>query len=71
MEDQRYAPMILPKGKKKYILEKMYPNHALYTDLDTGLKECFTFHELGMIEEMAEPFKEAYKGGEILWQNVK
>lgn len=65
MEDQRYAPMILPKGKKKYILEKMYPNHALYTDLDTGLKECFTFHELGMIEEIEEQYGEAKKGGMI------
>ena len=50
-----YAPMILKKGKKKYILEKMYPNYALYSDLEYGVKECFTFHELGMTTEMIEP----------------
>lgn len=53
-----YAPMILKKGNKKYILEKMYPNYALYSDLEYGVKECFSFHELGMIEEMAEPPKQ-------------
>lgn len=52
-----YAPMILKKGNKKYILEKMYPNYALYSDLEYGYKECFSFHELGMIEEMVEPPK--------------
>lgn len=57
--------MILKTNNKKYILEKMYPNHALYTDLDTGLKECFTFHELGMIEELEEQYGEARKGGSI------
>lgn len=59
------APMILKTNNKRYILEKMYPNHALYTDLDTGLKECFTFHELGMIEELEEQYGEARKGGSI------
>ena len=50
-----YAPWKLIKGKKEYILEKMYPNYALYSDLEYGVKECFTFHELGMITEMIKP----------------
>lgn len=50
-----YAPMILKKGKKKYILEKMYPNYALYSDLEYGYKECFNFYELGMLEEKIKP----------------
>jgi len=60
-----YAPMILKKGNKKYILEKMYPNFALYSDLEYGVKECFSFHELGLIEEMIEPDREAKNGGAI------
>ena len=61
-----YAPMILKKGDKKYILEKMYPNYALYSDLEYGVKECFSFHELGMIEEIdLELKKQAKNGGAI------
>ena len=60
------APMILKANNRKYILEKMYSNYALYTNLDNGIKECFNFHELEMLEEMAEPYKPAYKGGEIM-----
>lgn len=40
------VPMILKKNDKKYILEKIYPNFALYTNLDNGLRECFKFEEL-------------------------
>lgn len=60
-----YAPMILKKGNKKYILEKMYPNFALYSDLEYGVKECFSFYELGLVEEMIEPDREAKNGGAI------
>ena len=62
--------MILKTNNKKYILEKMYPNHALYTDLDTGLKECFTFHELGMIQEIMEPDRKQYRNGIMWFQEV-
>lgn len=51
------APKILKKGNKKYILEKMYPNYALYSDMEYGYKECFTFQEIGLIEEQVEPPK--------------
>jgi hypothetical protein len=59
-----YAPMILKKGNKKYILEKMYPNYALYSDLEYGIKECFSFHELGMIEYRKKE-RQANNGGVI------
>jgi hypothetical protein len=61
-----YAPMILKKGKKKYILEKMYPNYALYSDLEYGYKECFSFYDLGLLEEKAEPYKKIYKDGSMI-----
>ena len=48
---EKYAPMILKKGDKSYKLEKMYPNFALYSDLDYGVKECFRFQELALIKE--------------------
>ena len=50
-------PMILKKDNKKYILEKVYKNYALYSDLEYGIKECFTFHELGIVEQVVEPEK--------------
>lgn len=49
---EKYAPMILKKGDKSYILEKMYPNFALYSDLDNGVKECFRFQELALLKEV-------------------
>ena len=54
--------MILNKGNKKYILEKMYPNYALYSNMDYGIKECFSFQELGMVEEY-EVDRQAKNGG--------
>lgn len=44
-------PKILNKNNKRYILEKVYKNYALYSDLQSGLKECFNFHDLGLIEQ--------------------
>lgn len=61
-----YIPRLLKRGNKEYILEKVYPNYALYCDLDCGYKECFGFHELGMIEEVEENRRrEAKRGGMI------
>lgn len=45
------VPMILNKNERRYILEKIYNNYALYSDLQSGLKECFNFHDLGLIEQ--------------------
>ena len=58
---------MLKKGKYEYILEKVYEKnrYALYFEWNLNLRECFSFHELGMIEEMIEPGGEARKGGAI------
>lgn len=57
-------PMILKKKEKQYILEKIYKTYALYSNLDNGVKECFSLHELGMIEQRKETRK-ASRGGAI------
>lgn len=61
---EKYAPWKLKKGNREYILEKVYPNYALYSDLEYGYKECFSFHDLGLIEETEK------KGNRIKPENV-
>lgn len=50
---------MLKKGKNKYILEKVYEQnkYALYSEMTYGYNECFTFHELEMLKQIAEPKK--------------
>ena len=50
-------PMMFKKNNQKYLIEKEYPNFVLYTNLSTGVKECFTRHELGLIQEKVKPPK--------------
>ena len=49
-------PKIYKKENKKYKLVKIYSNFALYKD-KYGIKQCFTFYELGLITEQVEPPK--------------
>lgn len=63
-------PKTFIKNNKKYFFVELCKNFVRYQTGD-GICECFGFHELGLIKEMAEPYKKAYKGGEILWKNVK
>ena len=49
-------PKIYKKENKKYKLVKIYSNFALYKD-KYGIKQCFTFHELGLITEQVKPPK--------------
>lgn len=44
-------PKVISKNNHEYILVKEYPNFILYKDLLTGVKECFTPFQLGLIEE--------------------
>lgn len=62
-----YCPRILKKDNKEYILEKVYEKnrYALYFEWNMNIRECFSFHELGMIEEIEEQYGEARKGGSI------
>ena len=48
-------PLTITKNRKEYIFVKKYPNFLLYEDLKTKVKECFDFHELGMIKEAVIP----------------
>ena len=50
------VPKIIKKGNRKYILDRTYPRYALYSNMEYGYKECFTYHELGMIEETLREF---------------
>ena len=44
-------PKAISKNNHEYILVKEYPNFILYKDLITGVKECFTPYQLGLIKE--------------------
>lgn len=50
-------PKIISKNNHEYILVKEYPNHILYMDMLTHVKECFSRHELGLVKEMINPPK--------------
>ena len=40
-------PKIISKNNHEYILIKEYPNHVMYMDMLTHVKECFSRYELG------------------------
>lgn len=63
-------PKIIKHKGREFILEKVYPNHVLYSDLEYGVKECFSFYELGMIKEMVKPYKKQYKEGIMFFKNI-
>ena len=48
-------PKVISKNNHEYILVKEYPNFILYKDLITGVKECFTLYQLGLIRETIKP----------------
>ncbi len=48
-------PKIVSKKNREYILVKEYKNHVLYKDMLTGFMECFTRHELGLVNEIVKP----------------
>ena len=48
-------PKVISKNNHEYILVKEYPNFISYKDLITGVKECFTPFQLGLIEEQEAP----------------
>lgn len=52
MKIQRY----IKKDNKRYKLVKIYTNYALYKNR-YGVRECFTFHELGLLTEQVKPPK--------------
>lgn len=63
-----YCPRIFKKDKHEYVLEKVYEKnkYALYLEWNLNYKECFGFHELGLLEEEAEPYRKFYREGLVL-----
>lgn len=49
-------PEIHKSNNRKYYFVKQYPNFVMY-QTENGIAECFSYHELGMNEEMIEPPK--------------
>lgn len=48
-------PKIVSKKNREYILVKEYKNHVQYKNMLTGVMECFTRHELGLVKEIVKP----------------
>ena len=57
-------PKIVIKNNKRYKFEKLYSDYALYSEEVYGYKECFKFHDLGLIKE-TNLEREASKGGTV------
>ncbi len=60
-------PKIISKQGREYILIKQYERYALYKDMMTESRECFTYDELGVLKEVVKPSKTARKGGVIVF----
>ena len=46
----KMIPDKLKKDGRQYIKVKEYSSFVLYKDRITGIRECFTFHALGLIK---------------------
>ena len=60
-------PKIISVDGREYILVKQYERYALYKDMITEVKECFTYDELGVLKEVVKPRRKASKGGVIVF----
>lgn len=60
-----HMPIGFKKNGIKYNLIKIYENFGLYENRTTGIKECFTPHQIGTLDEEIKPEKQGYKGGVI------
>lgn len=47
-------PKYIFRRGRKYKFIKKYNNFALYENVITGVKTCYDFHELGLIEDVSE-----------------
>ena len=56
------VPRIFISNNKKYYFVELSKNFARY-QTGKGISECFSFHELGMIEEQEEPDRKQYRDG--------
>lgn len=62
------APKIFIKNNKKYYFIEACKNFVRY-QTGNGICECFTYHDLGLIQEMAEPYKKQYREGIMFFKN--
>ena len=60
-------PKIISINGREYILIKEYERYALYKNMVTEVRECFTYDELGVLKEVVKPSKTARKGGVIVF----
>lgn len=60
-----HLPIKFKKNEILYNLIKIYENFGLYENSKTGVKECYTPFQLGVLDEMIKPEKQANKGGVI------
>lgn len=44
-------PKIITSNGNQFIFVKEYPNFIMYKDMLTGVKECFTRQELGLVRD--------------------
>ena len=51
-------PKILNKDNKIYILVKEYPNHIMYKNKVSGVRECFLKRDLIESKEIIKPDRE-------------
>lgn len=63
------VPKVFVSNNKKYYFVELCKNFVRYQTA-RGINECFSFYELGLIEEMAEPYKKQYKEGIMFFKNV-
>ena len=65
--------MIIPKtfikDNKKYYFVELCKNFARY-QTSQGICECFNFQELGLIQEMAKPYKKQYREGIMFFKSI-
>jgi hypothetical protein len=62
-------PKVFINNNKKYYFVETCKNFVRY-QTSHGICECFSFYDLGLIEEMAEPYKEQYRKGIMFFKNV-
>ena len=60
-------PKTITKNNKQYKLIKEYEHYILYENIETGVKEGFCLHDLGLLEEYIPQQKVANIRKNIAW----
>lgn len=62
-------PKTFVKNNKKYYFVEICKNFVRYQTRQ-GICECFSFYDLGLIKEMAKPYRKQYKEGIMFFKNI-